>query len=686
MTLKTRFVQLAAWAGLALVSVGASTAFARVIELDDLDDIVRVSQPRFDAQGARLVVTVSRPDEEENQFENQLVLVDVESGAQRILTHDRPRVSNARWSPDGRSLAFLASDGKGDEAFPQVVLLPMAGGEARVETAAPQGVASFEWHPDGKRLIYLAADEEPEPAEGPERHNRSFVAGQSDYLATETPTPMHLWIEPLSGGDDRSDDEGEAERLVVDDAVLTTGLLGFFTVSPAGDAVAFTSHPEGQPGDNRAIEFYVLDLESGERKSFDNQLADVSAGRFSPDGKSIAYSSAESGRPYYSAHDIFVASSQGGPGRKVTDTIDRTFYGAYWMPSGDALLLGGSDGVRTSLWIQPLDGAPTRLDLGALNPASSYAGPDLDIGPNGELAFVASTSDRAAELYILSSPNGEPRRLTDFNAAVAELDLGPVEKITWETHDGFTADGTLTYPPGYDPEVATPLVLKIHGGPMGASTFAFDTLGQLLAARGWIVFEPNYRGSDNLGDDYQSAVIGDAGAGPGKDVMAGIAAVRAKHSIDADRIAVSGWSYGGYMTSWLIGNYPQAWTAAVAGAPVTDYVDQYNLSDLNTGFGWGFPTSPWSPAGQRFWREQSPIAHLHRAETPTLILCNTGDLRVPITESYKLYHALDDHDVPVEFIAYPIPGHFPRDPVHVKDVYRRWGDWIAKWFDAGGER
>ncbi len=198
---------------------------------------------------------------------------------------------------------------------------------------------------------------------------------------------------------------------------------------------------------------------------------------------------------------------------------------------------------------------------------------------------------------------------------------------------------------------------------------------QLMAARDWVIFSPNYRGSDNLGADYQRAVIDDAGDGPGRDAMAGVEAVKARGFVDDRRVAVSGWSYGGYMTTWLIGHY-DGWTAAVAGAAVTDYIDSYALSDVNVVFGYGFAGSPYLDDNAEGWRLQSPITYAENMRTPTLILSNTGDARVPITESYKLYHALKDNGVPVEFIAYPLPGHFPADPVHRRDVYRRWMEGI----------
>ena len=549
----------------------------------------------------------------------------------------------------------------------------MAGGEARPITEAPQGVARFEWMPDGEHLVYVAADEPPEEPTDPERHNKSFVVGHHDYLATSAPPALHVWLLPLEGG--------EPHRINPESTLAAGGILGYLTVSPDGKAIAFSGYPADRPGDLTSSALHVIDLESKAPRPFGSELSLVAWGGFSPDGRQLAFSRPIRGGPFFNAHHIFLADAAGGTGINLTAAIDRTFYGAEWMPDGKAVVVGNYDGARNSLWVQPLHGSPRRLGIGPLNPLVGISAPHLDVGADGSLAFIATESHRPAELYYMGSLDAKPRRMTDFNTVTAELDLGGVEEIAWEGPDGFRENGILIFPPGFKQNKRYPLVLRIHGGPMGASTMSFDLLGQLLAARGWVVFEPNYRGSGNLGGRYQAAVVHDAGEGPGRDVMAGLAAVKKRGYVDERRIAVSGWSYGGYMTSWLIGHYPEEWRAAVAGAPVTDYVDSYALSDVNTGFAWGFNELPWSDKGQKAWHEQSPIAQLHRATAPTLILCDTGDLRVPITESYKLYHVLDDVGTPVEFVAYPVPGHFPEDPVHIRDIYRRWGDWLERWFE-----
>ena len=286
---------------------------------------------------------------------------------------------------------------------------------------------------------------------------------------------------------------------------------------------------------------------------------------------------------------------------------------------------------------------------------------DVSIGPDGALAYVGSTPTRPAELYYRPSPTAASKRLTNLNPDIAALQLGSTEMIAWQ-FEGYAQNGVLTYPPGFDRTRKYPLVLLIHGGPRGASLLSFSANAQLMAAQGWVVFQPNYRGSDNFGNDYARAIRSDAGDGPGRDVMAGLAAVKQRGFVDESRIGVSGWSYGGYMTTWMIGHYG-GWKAAVAGAAVTDRLDQYNLADGN-GNSESSGGSPWvDPAVMERFRAQSPISYAAQMKTPTLIMSNTGDYRVPITQSYKLYHALKDHGVPTKFIAYPMGGHNANDPV-----------------------
>ena len=260
--------------------------------------------------------------------------------------------------------------------------------------------------------------------------------------------------------------------------------------------------------------------------------------------------------------------------------------------------------------------------------------------------------------------------------------MGRQEPLQWK-NDGFDVDGIVTYPPGYEAGKRYPLVLVIHGGPRGASTGSFGSQPQWLASQGWVVFEPNYRGSNNGGNAFQAAIWNDAGAGPGRDVMAGVDVLIKRGIADPAKMAVSGWSYGGYMTAWLLGNYPDRWRAGIAGAAVTDHIDQYAFSDIHSNVATYYGGSPFTDAKRmQAYRDQAPITYALKIKAPTLVLSDTGDQRVPVTESFMLYHVLRDNGVETKFIAYPVSGHFPSDPIHQRDVNRRWAEWIRGHFEG----
>lgn len=666
---------------------GAAAHDSARFELDDLEQMVRVSQPRISPDGRSIVVVVSRPNFQENRHESELVLIDVKSGGQRPLTFERRRVGQPRWSPDGSRLAFLAPHGEGEEMKMQVFIMPMRGGDPMRLTDSPTGVQQFAWRPNGADIAFVASDEEEKDEESPGKYLDAFEVGDDHYLSQEAVLPSHIWLIPAGGGEVRRLTSGTWSLPMAQPPGPPSSPLSW---SPDGSEIAFVRQDKPNFGNWDLTHVQMVETASGEIRSLTGATVGASVPTWSPDGSHIAYWLPRDG-DWANIMEIYVAPATGGKGRSLTRAIDRSLWQSLWMPDSRSLLVGGNDDNRVSIWLQPLEGPARRLDLGDVHPSWSFW-IDANIGRDGAIAFTGSTSQRPVELYHMASPDARPRRLTDFNHHVASLELGRVETVAWDGPDDFRENGILIFPPGFDEKRRYPLVLLIHGGPQAASTESFSRLGQLMAARGYVVFQPNYRGSDNLGNTYQRAIINDAGAGPGRDVMAGLEAVKRRGFIDETRIGVSGWSYGGYMTSWLIGNY-QVWKAAVAGAAVTDLFDSYNLSDFNVSAHWWYGGSPWVEGYYDSYREQSPITYAHQATAPTLILATTGDVRVPTSQSYKLYHALRDNDVPVKFVAWPVGGHFPRDPVRSQDVQRQWLDWldehlkdeVARQSDTGGE-
>jgi len=662
-------VSLCSLAFLAAVSVSAQT---RKIELSDLAKIVSVSDPQISLDGKSIVFVVSRPNIEQDRSDRELVLMDIASGAQRILTYDRKGVGSPRWSPNGDRLAFVAVEGTAKDAKPQVFVLPMTGGEARKLTDAPEGIEQFAWRPNGQDIAYVTSDE-PENKKEIEKHHDAFEVGDNDYLATEAALPSHLWLIAADGGKPKRLTSGAWS---LPKSAPPSSPASPISWSPDGKWLLFTRQEHPHQGDSDLTTLQVLNVETGEIRKLTKHEKFESFALFSPDGSRVAYWYPLDGDPNNQI-EIFVTPTTGGDGSDATRSIDRDIQRVIWMPDGNSLLVGGHDGTTTSLWLQPLSGSPKKLSLGDISPSWAFW-VDAFVGRKGEIAFTGSTPSHPSELYYMASTSDTPRRLTNFNDGIAALALGKSEKIEWKGPDNFHEDGVLVYPPDFQKGKKYPLVLIIHGGPQASTTTQFSLLPQVMATHGYVVFEPNYRGSDNLGNAYQRAIWNDAGDGPGRDVIAGIDAVKKLGFVDESKIAVTGWSYGGYMTSWLIGHY-QIWKAAVAGAPVTDMYDEYNLSDGNAGDRYTFKGSPYVGDNLKDYRAQSPITYAAQMKTPTLILHDTGDARVTITQGYSLYHALKDNGVPVKFIAIPVPGHFPGDPVRAMDTFHYWIDWVDKY-------
>lgn len=652
----------------AIVAIGSgSTAAAEGpnLTLADLGQEVGLGELAISPDGKRIALVASRADYVDNRYAKALVLIDAATGTQRHLVANRQTVSSPRWSPSGDRLAYLDGESGGSQ---QIYVLSSFEGSAESAvriTDAPRGVGMYRWSADGASFAYTTADAAEERS-GEERHNRSFNAGEGDYLTTAPPTPSHVWLISSNGGEARRLTSGK------DSVIDLTWLAN-------GREIAVMSQPSAYFTDFRNKSLSSVDVASGAKRVlqpgptiFDHNATQ----QISPDGSYISYQYFPGPEGLFHPVRLAVVPTSSGKSRIVAPALDRNVLSHAWLPDSHSLVMIVVERTRHVAMLQGLEGAARRIDLGPVTAVTSLAS-----SKSGALAFIGSEPQRPPELYYMAQAGRAPKRLTGFNERFADFALGRIETLIWQGPDGFTLDGVVTYPPGFRQGEKAPLVLNIHGGPMFATPETWDGFARLLAAQGWIVFAPNYRGSTSTGDKLQSAIINDAGDGPGRDVMSGIDALKAKGLVDESRMAVSGWSYGGYMTAWMIGHYP-VWRAAVAGAAVTDWFDYYNMSDANVWAGYGLGGSPWlNDNAANYWR-QSPIAFAHQAKTPTLILSNTGDRRVTISQSYKLYHALKDNGVEVEFIAYPVNAHVPIDPVHERDIRRRWIGWIEQHFGS----
>ncbi|HEY1654569.1 MAG TPA: prolyl oligopeptidase family serine peptidase [Candidatus Tumulicola sp.] len=648
------------WAAALALLFAAAPASANpgVFSIDAMQRVVDLSDAAIAPDGSQIALVTSQADLAHNAYRDRLWTYDLKARRLRLVDSARSSYAAPAWAPAGGSLAVIAGDAAthADQLF-----LIASGGKIRRLTSASTDVEAFAWRPDGAVIAFVRREETP-VRRGSAAYEDAFEVTDNDYLATDAPRPSHLWTVDLRTGVQRRLTRGTWS--VADDTI---------SWSPDGRRLSYLRAPNAIHGVDDRTAAFVLDVATGTSQALTPHSDYEDQPLFSPDGSRTLYLYPSDGNPAGALTAMTVDAGDRND-RDAARDLDRHVEDATWMPDG-ALLLKVYDVTAGPLYIQPLDGPARRVPLGDVV--------DAQIGTqaaarNGTIAFVGTPADRPNELYASLPGAPQPQRLTNFNAAAAQLRLGNVTTVRWDSPEGFHEAGVLTFPPGYVAGRQYPLVLRIHGGPTETSEAFFEPFYQLAAAHGYLVFAPNYRGSSNLGNAFESAIFNDASVGPGKDVMAGVEAVERLGIVDSTRICVSGWSYGGQLTSWMIGHY-QVWKCAVTGAAVNDLVVDYTIADDIDAARLAFDDSPFVGNELPAWQRQSPITYFKDIRTPLLMLGNVYDVRVPIVEQYEMYHALRDNGVPVRFFAYPSAGHLPRGPVRLGDAYRRWLAWFDRY-------
>lgn len=637
---------------------------ALTLTLADVRHLVSIDDAQISNDGSRVAYVQGVPNFTHDRYNDSLLVVAVRGGPPRTVAVGKPKLESPRWSPSGERLAYLAKVKDNEQIF----VVSAAGGEPRQLTHAANDVEQFAWSPDGTQLAYVTRDA-PADAKAAARGDNLFDVHDDGYLTSAQPLPSHIWLTSANGGAARRLTEGSWS--VLEAAPPFVGATSDPSWSPDGKSIVFTKQADADDSDSDRTTIAAVDVTTGAIRAIGSHPKYEYQPVYSPDRAAVAYLSPRGPGPI-SDLDVFISGATGQ--RDATADFDADVVQAAFVPGSDTLLLLAPRGATNALWLKPSNGEATRLEVGPLSPSS------FSIARNGTIAFVASRTDLPPEVYVTSIHASAPRRLTFANRYFEQFTLGRSEEIGWTAPDGQRSDGLLTYPANYVATQKYPLVLRIHGGPEASTTLGFEVLRQLFAARGYLVFEPNYRGSDNLGSAHEHAIFRDPGTGPGNDVIAGIAAIEKMGIVDTSRIAVTGHSYGGYMTSWLIG-HDHRWKAAVVGDGMVDWRTEYDESAAGN-LAWtrdSLGGTPMDPASTDLYRTGSPITYASQITTPTLIISGTADETVPASESYELFHALNDRGVPVRFVAIPDAHHFPTDPVHIEGYDRLTLDWVERY-------
>lgn len=627
-----------------------------LFSLDAMNRIARVSEGVIAPDGRRIAYVVTRNVLDRNTTVDELHVYELSSQRDRRLSFHHESYSNLMWSSRG-GLAYIADDKQSDAD--QIFVVDGQGHERRV-TAGAADVMDAAWSPDSASFAFVRRDRTRRPT-GAAAFADGFEVDDNAYLSTHAAVAAHLWLADLRG----------AERQ------LTWGTWSVADDAPSwssdGRYIAYAHSVSATYGVRDRSFVERVEVAGGSRTALTAFRSFEAAPLYAPAATMLAFSYPHAGDPAGES-EVWTVSGPGDHARDLSAPLDRHVEAFAWYDASH-VLLRAYDRTRVRLILAPLDASGFR-DLSTGDVADA-AIENQCAAQNGAVVFTGSTPTHPDELYYLAGAGARPVRLTHQNDEIASLALAKQTQIVYR-NGGFTQYAVLTYPPNYDPRRKYPLAVRIHGGPNLSSFVAFEPFYQYAAARGYFVLAPNYRGSTNAGNAFQHAIFGDASAGPGSDVIAAVDAVDEMNVADVSHIGISGWSYGGQLATWLI-ERDQRWGAAVIGAGVTDLVVDYATADDIDDDRAAFGASPFVGNELPTWRAQSPITFVDRIRTPTLILSNVYDVRVPVVESYELFHALRDRGVPVRFFVYPSGGHLPQGPVRLADAYRRWLDWFDRY-------
>lgn len=618
----------------------------------------QLTNVRISPDGQRVVYTVTAQDLAENITNADLWMVPTAGGAPVRLTNHKAMDDQARWSPDGQSLAFVSTR----EGVPQLFRLSLAGGEPAQLTRSKTPVQAFAWSPDGQRIAYVAAR-----APTPEEEARQKVKDDRVRVDLEI-VPSRLFI--LDLGRDTT------LEVVKDDYQI-----GDLAWSPDGAHIAYETVPTPRADDMRLADIRVLDVAAGTNRLLYEHDGSETDPSWSPDGKWIAFSMKGVTRYSLTQNRLVVIPAAGGTPRVLGEGFAYVAGGTVWSPDGASLLFWAQTRTRPELYRQPVTGGlPTKLsDLqGAAGP---WGAGTPSVSADGKvMAFARSTMTAPAEVYTarLDAPWAQAR-LTSLHPELASVVMGKGEVMRWKGKDGMEVEGVVIYPAGYQPGRRYPTVSIIHGGPEGVWDEGFAANwynpAQVFAGAGWVVLLPNVRGSSGYGEKFLSANYQDWGRGDFQDIMTGLDELVRRGVADPARMAQTGWSYGGYLTAWTL-TQTNRFKAVMVGAGLTNLYSMYGTNDLQRVLEDYFGGTPYDVETQ--YRRASAMTFIKQARTPTLILHGQQDTRVPIGQAQELYMGLVKQGVPVELVFYPRQGHGLMEPRHQLDKIRRELEYFTK--------
>ena len=651
-----------------------SAAFAsRGITAEDYLTFHFVSDAHISPDGRHVAYVLTFIDAKKNRRNSAIWMVDTGKGSEpRRLTAEGFNSNSPRWSMDGSRLAFQstrATDSQDKDAEPakaQIFILRMDGGEAHAVSHLKNGVSAFQWSPDGRRFVAVSrigpSDAVPRDTRKSDVRHYAHLYYKFNDTGWYDDKRSHLWVIDAAGGEDKQITSGE-EWNDTDPQW-----------SPDGSRIAFVSDRTGHEYDGgHDKDVWVIDADGGPLTKISDHAFEDESPRWSPDGSQILFTGQTVRRQF---PKLYVAGSHGGgPSHLICEDLDLIPSGLRWAPGRNEIRFEA--GSRGTYEIFRGDLATNRVSQITNGERSSHG---FDINEKaGLMTYLVNDFEHPDELYISQLDGSGERQLTHANARLwAEFDLAKVERFPFTGTDKWAIEGFLVKPLGWQAGKKYPLILNVHGGPAGQYGVDWYHEFQVYAAKGYAVFFCNPRGSTGYGQKFERGILNNWGGMDYQDIMAGLDAVlRANPWIDSDRLGVTGGSYGGFMTNWIVG-HTNRFKAAVTLRSLSNFISDEGTRDGAYGHEDDFKGLVFDDFEQ-YW-DASPLKYARQVKTPTLILHSDNDFRVPLEQGEQWFRALKHYGVTTELVIFPRENHNltrTGEPKHLVESL----NWQLYWFD-----